>query len=492
MKTRPRTRPCPGWVEAIDALTSGIEVEQGVREHLLECPACNAYHRSQRRIEDLFHETAGALEDPWLAARPRRRRISPWRITAAASSVAAVLAVVAAVAVVAAHVQGDRSRSHTVAAAPDEDGAGRAEGVTAHDPATPAGQDRIDPSAPETGQVDALEETRMTTTSGEHMVRSFKGGLRLSLTGEGDAIVQRTDDREYRILLTSGLLVGDVPDTEPRMHVTVAGENMQVRVKGTLFSVLASGGRISSVEVERGVVETVSLLTGESRTLEAGQRMDIQPLAVAQRPEGSLSLVLSFLVEIPADEESIDGNGTFGGGGKGPAKVGKPASAKPCEPTAYDQAMALRKAGKYEEAVEAFLEASSTASGLTRERCLYQAASLSLAKLADPEKTILLAQSYMNQFPEGFYIEEIMILSARAQLMASEPEKARAMLVDYLDQYPDGSHQALAHLLLGKIFATTYDNCKLAESHLLYVEQAEPTSAWAKQARKILDYCATK
>jgi TolA-binding protein len=142
--------------------------------------------------------------------------------------------------------------------------------------------------------------------------------------------------------------------------------------------------------------------------------------------------------------------------------------------------------------VEAFLDAASQSTGLTQQRCYYHAASLSLSQLDDPQRTIMLTSSYEAKFPGGIFAEEVDLLQARAHLEAREPEKARAVLVDYIEHYPDGTHEALAHLLLGKIFATTYGNCKSAQTHLLYVEQSEPDSTWATQARKILDFCAKK
>jgi hypothetical protein len=78
MKRNDRREPCPGRAEAIEAMASGMEADPTLREHLLECPACNGYYRRQRRLDELLHGTAGALEDPWLAARPRERRVSSW------------------------------------------------------------------------------------------------------------------------------------------------------------------------------------------------------------------------------------------------------------------------------------------------------------------------------------------------------------------------------------------------------------------------------
>ncbi|MBW2263312.1 MAG: outer membrane protein assembly factor BamD, partial [Deltaproteobacteria bacterium] len=160
--------------------------------------------------------------------------------------------------------------------------------------------------------------------------------------------------------------------------------------------------------------------------------------------------------------------------------------------SAYEQAIALRTEGKYEEAVAAFVEASKITTGLERERCLYQAASLSLSKLNNSQKAALLSQSYTAQYPKGFYTQDAYILQARAHMKGKEFEKARAVLMNYIDSYPHGSQQELAHLLLGKIFATTYSNCKAAVPHLEFVVADKPTGARAKQAQKILDYCKKK
>lgn len=475
--------PCPHMVDAIEALAAGLEPDSGVREHLLECPACNGYFREQKRFDDLLGETAGAMEDPWLATRPRRRALSPWRITAVAAPVAAAVAVVVALAAILGmdHRPGGESKDSPGAVA--EAPAGQQESVA---PGTVADDQDPSPREPATVQ----EETRLTTTAGEQLVRSFKGGLRLSLSGQGDVLVQRTGTNAYRLALRSGVLVGDVPHTDPRMRVDVVADNMQVRVTGTLFSVEACDGRITRVEVERGQVVVENTLTRETRTLTTDQQLEVEPVAVSHRPADSPSLLMSFLVEIPMDEvlaKQDDPSVAHHAHKKTPASKQAPEKASP-----YDKAMQLRKEGNYEEAVQAFLSAAAITAGITQERCYYQAASLSLVKLDDPARTITLSSSYMKMFPKGFFVEEVMLLMARAHLKASEPEKARSVLVDYIETYSDGSHQALAHLLLGKIFATTYGNCKSAESHLLYVEQSEPGTAWATQARKILDYCATR
>jgi len=458
-------KPCPGRLEAIEGLASGVDTDPGLREHLLVCPGCNAYYREQRRLEELIKETAGALGNPLLHGHPRPRRIRTMRVAAAGTALAAVL--VAAIS--AAIVLGPESKDQPVQETPTMASLGENEGSSTGPEADVETQPAV-----------VVESTPLATTEDEHVVQSFEGGLRLSLSGSGKAIVEKLGQRSYRIRLDDGLLVADVPETTPRMHLTVEADNIRVSVKGTLFAVRARDRLITDVSVERGAVEVLSKLSNESRMVRAGEALSVETLMVKALAEDALPLHASFVIVEPGEKAKIAGE----------AARTKVASKKKL--SAYEQAMALRAGGMYEEAVDAFLDASKSTTGLERERCLYQAASLSLSKLDNPEKAVLLSQSYTAQYPKGFYSEDAYILQARAHMKGKEFEKARAVLMSYIDSYPQGSQQELAHLLLGKIFATTYGNCKAAVPHLEFVVSDNPTGARALQAQKILDYCEKK
>jgi len=448
-------RPCPARIEAIEALASGVETAPGIREHLLECPGCNAFYRRQRRFEDLVAGVTGALDDASLRIRPRPRRLSPARIAVASLALAAVAAAVTAGLVL---------------------GNGKASSEDRVTPAPVAGIETPAPvEVPEAPAQPGKERLALTTSEGEHLVHGFDEGVRLSLSDDGEAYVERTGERVYVVDLHEGLLVADVTETEPRTRLSVEAKNLRVEVRGTLFSVRAEDHIITEVEVEHGEVEIMSKIDTSRQVLHPGEALVLETFGARPRDESAPSLHAAFDVEEIAPEEH-------------PATPKAPVKEKQ-EASGYEIAVALRAEGMYAEAVEAFLDAARTAKGLERERCLFQAASLSLAKLDDPQKAILLGQSYLGQYPAGFYAEDTHLLKARAYIQAKEYEKARAVLVGYISDYPQGSQVALAHLLLGKIFATTYGNCKAARPHLQAVIEGQPSGPITQQAQSILSFC---
>jgi hypothetical protein len=455
--------PCVDRREAIEALASGVDIDPGIREHLLVCPGCNAYYRTQRRLEELIGETTGALDDPRLRSGPRRRKVSVKRVAAASSALALMLAAAVSLAVVLSNgrtsEQGPTVQPSVVA--------------TSEHPEEPAAE--IVRQAP---RPTVIESTTLVTKGDEQLVKSFEGGMRLSLSGEGRAVVEKIAGRSFNVRLSDGLLVADVPETTPRTRLTVEADNIRVAVRGTLFAVRARDRLITDVRVERGEVDVASKVSNEHRIVRSGEALSVETLTVRTVARDMPTLHAAFLVEVPIEEE-----------------LEIPAAPKPTAKkgaTDYEMAEALRAEGKYEEAVVAFLAASKSSKGLERERSLYQAASLSLTKLGDTQQSIMHSKSYVSQYPNGIYTEGAIILQARAHMRAKDYEKARAALKGYIDAYPQGTQTELAHLLLGKIFATTYGNCKAAIPHLEFVTADGGSGARAKQAQMILDWCKNK
>jgi TolA-binding protein len=342
-----------------------------------------------------------------------------------------------------------------------------------------ANDDGTDEAVPavEGGDEAPLETIRLATSGDEHVVRTFSGGLRLSLSGDGLAVVSRLGERDFSVRLDRGLLVADVPETSPRTRLVVEADNARVTVRGTLFAVRARDRLITEVRVERGRVEVLSKVNQTTRLVRAGETLRIESLAVASIPADSPSLLGAFLTVVPPEEQEL-------------VQPSKLVSQK--GPSLYEHAMALRKQGRNEEAVEAFLEGAKKTSGLERQRCLYQAASMSLGELQDPDRAIELAQTYIGNYPKGLYAEDAYILMARAYMASGESAKAHDALEKYLKSFPGGTQATLAHLLLGKILATTMGKCDQALPHFEMVLEDEGAGPTAKQAENLIKFCKKK
>ena len=289
------------------------------------------------------------------------------------------------------------------------------------------------------------------TEAGGSLVLSDGSEVRLETGARVEIVAQSAT--ELRLAQRAGVASYDVSHRPERAFV-VAVDDVEVRVRGTRFSVRVDGPW-AEVEVREGRVEVAG--GGEVRALGAGEALRVQ----------RHSEVVSARVEEPSREA------TPGDAREEPASVDVAALAPLPEATATSEVEVVRDPARREGARRApssldellaeadaarrdgrLDDAASVLQRAAREHARDRRAATALFTLARVERTRGRAAAAARAFedayardPEAVLAEDALAEAASAWQAAGDHERASSAAERYLERYPDGEYDARVRAL---------------------------------------------
>jgi hypothetical protein len=208
---------------------------------------------------------------------------------------------------------------------------------------------------------------------------------------------------------------------DPAREFVVRSKGVEVRVIGTVFTVVATDARVF-IEVELGRVEvlapTSSIQPGEVRRSELG-------------PGDSLGIQLDGMPDVSPDDQPDR---------QPPRQPEQPGS------TSVDELLAAIDAARL---AGADARAAKLLRTLVRDHAddpRSTTAAFSLGRVersrGRPREAARAFASYLAREPAGVLAEDALAEQARAWADAGEPERARAAALRSLDRWPQGTHAA--------------------------------------------------
>lgn len=385
---------CPAPELLSQAATEGLS--PALQKHLRGCEACRALYDEERELASMLQDLPRAEPSP--AAHDEARRA----LLAAAEAEGAREAVPArpvrrpwrwAVALAAAVLLGVVSVAWWRAGAP-----------------APSA-----PSTPHRGEIYAVDEARF-----------------FHLGDPGDEIVR----------LTEGTITVEVEHLKPGERFRVVTEDAEVEVRGTIFEVTASAGKLVGVRVLRGAVE-VRPAKAPAQLLQPGQRWDepapapapeSQPASVPASAPVSVTMVAP--VTSPQESKEEEGPSTLQ-----PKALPAPAPAPEAPGEArYQEGFAALRAGEYSKAAAAFeVVARDTSSELAEDAAFWRAVSLARAKQRAEASAAL--DAFLAKYPGSSRAPEAGLLLGQQLLALGEREAARARFTAVRDNAPEAIRQ---------------------------------------------------
>jgi TolA-binding protein len=256
--------------------------------------------------------------------------------------------------------------------------------------------------------------------------RGFAG---LVLPSSDAAWSQTRDGRLERVRLDAGTLIVRVRPQESDERFLVELPDGELEVRGTTFSVTVRDGATTRVRVDEGKVE-LRLAGLPARALFANE---VWPYLSAAAPARTRrAAVPSTRVVAPASHIPL-----------GTALGTDTTRLADDDATRYADAVRLLRAGKYDEAANAFhtFGAGHPRASQAEDASYLEAVALAYAGRMDAAARV--AEQYLDGFPESFHRKEAAILVARAARMRGDCGKARAALAPWRDVLPEAEAQSV-------------------------------------------------
>jgi tetratricopeptide (TPR) repeat protein len=356
---------------------------------------------------------------------------------------------------------------------------------------------------------DALENT-----PGSSVGIAYPGGLALVLDGEGRIEIREADPGGVHVRLSQGVLAARVPPrpaSETRTTLRVEGENAELRVKGTVFTVRADRGRLTDAAVASGEVEVKRKEARATFRLGRQSKLDMRKWVVeAGTPDTSALGRLARItggVEVQAATaapEETDASaprpptvieriqkalkaGNVEEAVKLVEKHGKGQKGASFNLLAGE---AYRRAGRWSQAADAYLAGAKASEGKKAEKAMLRAADIQLRKLKKPIQAAKIIESYLARFPSGSHLDEGLYLGGVAHSKCGSYKRARGLFEKYLSKFPGRGQALQVHLALAKIKAVKMGDCAGASKHIKAVQSKAAGSVMAKEADKIAARCS--
>jgi hypothetical protein len=337
---------------------------------------------------------------------------------------------------------------------------------------------------------------------------SYADGTALVLSGEGRLNVREADGSGIRVGLVYGTIAARVPPgSRKNAPLRISGMNATLVVRGTVFTVSAERGRLTSAAVSEGTVEARSVTDEKVVRVKKLEKIDMSTWSVSEgRPDasalGRLARITSG-VEIPPDEAVEE---TPAASGQKPLSIAE-RILKALEKGDVDAAVELadrhstksvpflmasaeayRRAGRWSDAADAYLAGGRTGKGKRAEKAMLRAADITLRKLLEPKKAAAIIDEYLKSFPAGSHVDEGLYLGGVASSRSGSYKKARKMFETYLAKYPKGTQAPQVHLTLAKLLVMKMSDCAGASKHIKAVKGK--SKVMAKEAAKLETECA--
>jgi TolA-binding protein len=357
---------------------------------------------------------------------------------------------------------------------------------------------------------EVLEGDSLESEAGSAVGIAWPDGTALVIDGEGRLSVRRADRDEVRVGLVYGTLAARVP---PGVRVDaplrVTGSNATLTVRGTVFSVRAKGGRLTTAAVSAGTVEVRDTSTERTFRVPGAKRLDIISWSMDDgTPDTSCMSRLARItdgVKVPTPTAPSGEVEDTEGRALTPAErirkalqdgdldlalqlAGQHRGSKSLS-TSLAVAEAYRQAGHWGDAVEAYLAAAGSGSGKRAEKAMLRAADITLRKLREPGTAASIIDDYLKRFPQGAHLDEGLYLGGVASMKSGGYKKARSQFESYLARFPKGAQVVQVHLTLAKIYAIKMADCTDAKKHIKAVKTKAAGSPMAAEAEKIEARC---
>ncbi len=234
------------------------------------------------------------------------------------------------------------------------------------------------------------------------------------LAGPATTWSRRKDGATERVRLVDGSLALEVRHQEPGERFVVELPDGEIEVRGTRFEVQVGGGQTLGVRVLEG---RVALRRGDAPEVLLGAGDSWSPPLVAVATSAASPAPALSSSKPPPSSASSRAAGT--------------APRESAAPLAYDRAMALYRAGKFDDAAHAFRSfgAASPQAPEAEDAAFLEAASLSRAGRADA--AALVAERFLERYPGSLHARDAAILVARAARARGDCEAARRVLAPW-------------------------------------------------------------
>ena len=248
-----------------------------------------------------------------------------------------------------------------------------------------------------------------------------------SVVPSSDASWSQTRDGGLeRVRLDVGTLIVHVRPQNPDERFLVELPDGELEVRGTTFAVTVSHGSTTRVRVDEGKVE-LRIAGQHTRALIANEVWPTPALAPA-RTHHAAALPTSTFAPSPHVPP-------------GTAVATEAPRLTDGDAARYADAAQLLSAGKYDEAANAFHAFGAGPLPATQAEDASYLEAVALARAGRLDAAALVAEHYLDSFPESFHGKEAAILVARAARMRGDCIKARAVLAPWRDAMPDAEVQ---------------------------------------------------
>jgi TolA-binding protein len=237
---------------------------------------------------------------------------------------------------------------------------------------------------------------------------------------------QTRDDRLERVRLDVGTLIVHVRPQNADERFLVDLPDGELEVRGTTFAVTVRHGSTTRVRVDEGKVE-LRIAGQHTRALIANEVWPTPAVVPARTHHGA-----TLLTRVVAPSPHLP---------PGTAVDTEAPRLSEDDTARYADAVRLLSAGKYDDAANAFhLFGAGRVPAAQAEDASYLEA-VALARAGRLDAAALVAERYLDSFPESFHRKEAAILVARAARMRGDCVKARAALAPWRDGMPDAEAQ---------------------------------------------------
>jgi TolA-binding protein len=235
-----------------------------------------------------------------------------------------------------------------------------------------------------------------------------------------------------RVRLEAGSLIVRVRPQQPDERFLVELPDGELEVRGTTFAVSVRGGATTQVRVDEGRVE-LRIAGQPAFTLNAN---DVWPPALpiaparAHRAPVPTTRVIAQVPHVPL-------------GAAGGADVSRVTDD---EAARYSDAVDLLRAGKYDDAANAFHVLAMGRPHATQAEDASYLEAVALARAGRFDAAALVAEHHLDSFPQSFHRKEAAILVARAARVRGDCDKARETLAPWRDAMPETEARTLLRL----------------------------------------------
>jgi len=341
-------------------------------------------------------------------------------------------------------------------------------------------------------------------------------GPSLVLMARARASVVRRTDGEVTVALERGVIAADTSRPGARGGLRIEGLNADVVARGAVFTVAASGGVLEMMGVAAGEVAVLSRTGRKDVRIAKSSQLDMRTwTASAGEIHADALERLAQITSPPAPVEPLDApdaqvatdapalqdaaapslaQAMEGALDKGDADLAIELVEKEGKGHLDPELLLLsgdayRQAGRWSEAVDAYLAAAHATSGKKAEKALLKAAEIRSRKLDDAAGAAGIIDEYLARFPAGIYLDEALYLGGTVQAKLGEFEKARDLFETYLETFPKGTQAVRVHLTLAKILATRLSDCPRAMVHVEAIQGMVTGPAVSKEAEKVAMIC---